>query len=404
MVGVLARRHAAEIDLTLPGADAPGRGRIQVGGISGASVHTIITTPDEPVIILTNDGREVASFSLRPELASGPGTQDAPALGDYPALAEAAASALARRLYDPELARSTQVRSYLAQLRGNAERARDDVEFIFGAAVAGRNHLSTSLPLIFKSPGEDSMRLLTAFRAAGDRSPIRVEFDDEQGLAVLRVDAFIDAADVDAAMNAVIAHEPAVRGLVIDLWQTPGVTLASLALLPWLLDAPTEVGQVIGPQQRSAVLSGDSSALDAVDISTAGDIDRLEGLIDLGGGAAIRVVPRPERFTGPVAVVIGRRTTTTAEPLAWTLQRTGRARLFGRPTPGRPLISRPEELGQGWVVWLPAAQWRDTSGQPRPLELGRGVRPSESADRSPAREAARRWVRARFEQADAVEP
>jgi len=359
----------------------PGEGWIGVGGIRSARAKTRITSPGAPIEILAPDGRRVATMTLEPIDADGP------PLDNYPALADGVQAAIDSRLFDRSLVNSPQVRSYVSQVRKGAKSAQDDVEFIFSAVLAGRNTIKFSLPLLLRRADLSSQ----AYIGEQDKSAaatLRVTMDHRSGIATLKVDAFLDAGDVDRIFAQIIAWNP--KGLLIDMNNTPGVTLASLRAASWLLDAPTDAGFVFGPAQRADALAGNLDGFPRAEISSASSVSSLESTLDTLGAAAIVIMPEPGGYRGPVAILCTSKTSTSAEPLAWVLQSTGRARIFGKPTAGKPLISRPIPIGSDWVIWLAACDYRPPVGEPM---NGRGVRPDSDEPKDQAKASARGWLK-----------
>jgi hypothetical protein len=361
----------------LPTGDSPATGHIGAGKFRSAAVTTRLTSFDSDIEILTPDGRRIATMRIEREDA------DAPPPSDYPALADRIATAFKAGVYDRSVASSFQAGRYLAQVRSSARIARDDVEFIFGSAIAGRN-VKSSLPLVLRNA---EMQAPGALAARGDLPTISVSFDPVTSIASLRFDAFLGAADVDAAFEEALAFDPA--GLFIDLRNCPGVTLASLRVLSWVCDQPVDAGVFFGQRQRAAALKSGRTAFAEHAIDSASSIATIEAALDANGAARIRVQPVARAFHGPVAVRISSRTTTSAEPLADILKRTGRARIFGESTAGRPYLSRPLDIGQGWVLWLATCDYRGPAGE---RISAKGVRPDVEAARTQSRSAAIAWL------------
>jgi C-terminal processing protease CtpA/Prc len=89
------------------------------------------------------------------------------------------------------------------------------------------------------------------------------------------------------------------------------------------------------------------------------------------------IEPAATTFAGPAYVLTAARTTTSAEALVRVLQMSGRAPAIGQPTGGKPLISKPIDVRQGWTLWLAAYDYAPPSTTPsRP---GRAVRPDVPA-------------------------
>lgn len=370
-----------------PGGGQPGEGWIGLGGIRSARARTRITSPGAPVEILAPDGRRVATMTLQPIAADGP------PLDDYVALAAGVEEAVGLRLFDRSLVRSGQVRGYLSQLSRSAKSAQDDVEFIFGAVVAGRSNIGFALPLIFRRADLASHMAVSADDDADDgeevagSATLRATLDPQTGIATLKVDAFLDAADVDRVFERIVAWEP--KGLVIDLNTSPGVTLASLRAASWLLGSPTDAGSFFGPDRRDEALEAGAAALfTRVELASPGSVAAVESAIDAIGAAMVVVMPAARVYQGPVAVLTSRRTSTSAEPLVRVLRDAGRVRVFGSSTAGKPQISRPIPIGTNWVLWLAACDYMTPSGE----RLERGVRPDVELSKDQAKRAALEWL------------
>lgn len=362
---------------SVPEGTLPGEGWLGIGGIRAVGVKTRMTSADGPIDLLTPEGRRAATLTLTPSGA------DEPPLADYPALATRIDAAFRERIFDRDLTSTSGVRAYLSQLTSSAKLAHDDVEFIFGSVVAARNNVKFSLPI-------------TIPRAAGGLSDpenpelatVRATFDQRSHIATLKVEAFLDAADVDLAFEKILNGNPS--GLIIDLRNCPGVTLASLRTACWLLDKPTDAGFFYGPASRADALAGRTDAFQRAEINSAAAVAETEATLDSRGAVTVIIQPESRRFTGPVAVLISKRTTTSAEPLVWLLKSTGRARIFGAPTVGRPTLSRPIDIGQGWDYWLPAFDYSPAVGD---RFNDKGIKPDVEGGRDSSRFAAWRWIR-----------
>jgi hypothetical protein len=364
---------------SLPHDGRPGRGTLGPG-VKSAQVRTKMTSASGPVELYGPDDHRVGTMTIRPVRA------DETAGADYPALAASVERAFTERLYDASMLQSGQVRGYLRQLRNNAAASQDDVEFIFGAVVAGRNNIKFALPLVLKRFDPDWRTQLGGLKDAG-MATLRVTYDDETGIATLKAEAFLDTADVDRAFEEVLSHNP--RALVLDLRGCPGVTLASLRVVSWLIDAPVDAGTFFGAAARPSVKAGKLEDVAHAELSSAESVEAIEKLLDGGGAARVTILPAQRRFAGPVAVLTTSKTTTSTEALAWTLKCSGRARLFGSPTAGRPTLSRPVDIGQGWVVWMPSLDYRPPSGE----RTDRGCRPDvDSSSKERAKQGARAWL------------
>jgi hypothetical protein len=389
---------------SLPDGGKPGEGALGPGQVSYAQAHTRITSASAPVDLLTPDGRRVAAMTLRAAASDESSAPPAPA-ADYPALANGVEAAIRERLFDRSLVSSNQVRSFIHHLKSNSREARDDIEFIFGAVVAARAHVSFALPLVFKALDPDWKSQVSALADNG-LATYKVTYDAPTGVATCKFDVFLTATEVDRAFRQVLSYRP--RSILIDLRGCPGVTLASLRVVSWLIDEPVDAGAFFDADHRDLAKRGRAGDLPQLVLDSPAAADGIEQFLDARGAARILISPERDHFGGPVAVLTTGRSTTSSEPLAWTLKAASlsapptpgqppapprdRIRLFGQSTAGRPTLSRPIDIGQGWVVWLPTLDYLP----PAPLSkdrTDRGCRPHfEDASKEKAKLAAMQWL------------
>jgi hypothetical protein len=353
-----------------PGMGKVAEGWIKAGKIKNARMQTRMTSADGPIELLSKEGHRIGTIILVPARA------DDPPFADYPAVADGVAQALATRLYDPSLARTSQVRGYVRQLRKAAGVAGDDVEFIFGNGAAAYRNLKFSWPIVAKKE-------VPSLHPAGvdplEMGTMELRTDEKTGIATIEVKAFLNAEEVDKVFRQVIALDPV--ALKIDLLKCPGVTLSSLRLASFLVTEPTLVGAFYNSQHRDMARSGKVENFPTVHIDSAESVRHAETALDLHGAVNIVVHPAATRYEGPVAVLTTEKTVTSAEPLVWVLKNHSHARVHGQNTAGKPQISRPVDVGQGWVVWVASADYRPPTGE----RVDRGIEPhfpARSRDRA----------------------
>lgn len=369
---------------TLPTDSNPGEGTIGVGSISAFRAATSMPTPDGPIEIRWKDNRLIALMTLA---STSPSTHFA----DYPALALAARDALPRHYFDPALARSRAVASYFDDLQSGAAAADDDLEFLFSAAFAARKHIARhGTPLLYPllTPGAD--RLFQG--KAQPPRPYRVSADAASGITLLRIDAFVDDATTDAAISEALATKPS--ALILDLRTCPGIELTAFRAAASFFTSPVEAGAFFGPEDRDRWLQGDVPSAATLEFSVNNDSSNASAQLLTLGAARLRVLPRPDAYSGPLVVLTSRRTSSTAEALATLLVRSGRAHSFGEPTAGRPLLSREVELGQDWAMRIAAFDYRPATGE---RISPRGELPTTRCPREDALNLAREWLAAEMD-------
>jgi hypothetical protein len=362
----------------LPSEGEVAEGTIGAGKYKDASVLTRMTDPRGDIELISKDGRKIAVMRLEPEAGSS-------TMADYKAMARNIERAVGERIYDKYQADSGAVRSYLRQVRRNAGMAKDDVEFIFGAAIAGRN-IKFSLPLVMKDADLNSNPLTQGW-SESDLATTEVKFDENTRIAEIRFDAFLGAEDVDKAFQQALKHDPI--GIFIDVRNCPGVTLASLRVISWIATAPVDAGIFFGQKHRDQVIRGRTADIPVLTLDSAASVAEIEKSLDAQGAGRVMIHPIADPFTGPVAVRISKKTTTSAEPMVHILKQTGRAGIFGNKTAGRPYLSRPIDISQGWVLWLATCDYRDAAGR----KIDKGIEPDAAIpSKNQARLTAIKWL------------
>ncbi len=158
----------------------------------------------------------------------------------------------------------------------------------------------------------------------------------------------MQADAVDHAFEEILSKHPC--GIILDLHTCVGVEISSLRAAAWVIDKPLDAGIFFGRDQRSTVLHGKTTDVPPVTVSDAASFVALQKTLDTRGSAHITVAPDPNAFRGPVAILTSNRTSSSAELPVWLLKHSGRAKVYGEATAGRPLLAREVGVGQGWVL------------------------------------------------------
>ncbi len=156
----------------------------------------------------------------------------------------------------------------------------------------------------------------------------------------VRLNVFLDPEEVMPRFEKAVRECLPCKGFIIDLRGNPGgIGGMSMGMAGWFF---RRGGQRLGTM-RSRFLTED-----------------------------FEIHPRPETFTGNVAVLVDGRSASTAEILAAGLQDLGRARIFGTPTAGAALPSQILKLPNGDGFQYAVASYVSRNG--KKLE-GQGVAP-----------------------------
>jgi hypothetical protein len=319
-------------------------------------------------------GPAVGTFTAVRDTAPGP-------LRDYEALARAIRQTALDFVFDPRLPRSALWQEFFAGVDKGMRDAVDDLDAL-AAFYAGLPRLRLSHLNLVRDPELARMPLDSIItRVAGPPDSLvslQIFSPDVAYLWVRKWDQV--TAEIDRAFRRVDSLH--VGTLIIDIRGNPGGDNSAGAPLAHLYRDTSHAGVFLTNKWFSFNPAPPTGrALDELPLVTRDD--GLEIIHALREHGAVRVAsaPREPYFAGRVYVLINGGSGSASEPLAHHLKSTGRATLIGEPTAGRMLTALPHDLGQGWVLVLPEADYYASDGVR--LE-GRGVTPHISV---PWREA-----------------
>lgn len=183
----------------------------------------------------------------------------------------------------------------------------------------------------------------------------------------IALSAFFDPAEVMKSFAADIKGFGDARGIIVDLRGNPGgLGAMAMGMGGWFVTEPN--------LSLGTMITRDTE---------------LEFVLN----------PQPDPYSGPVAILIDELSMSTSEIMAAGLQDLGRARIFGRPSPGAALPSVIEKLPNGDGFQYAFANYISAGGK---APEGHGVVPDELvpidrqallSGKDPALEAAVTWIR-----------
>jgi carboxyl-terminal processing protease len=160
------------------------------------------------------------------------------------------------------------------------------------------------------------------------------------GVGYIRLNIFFDPVSVMPEMEQAIGDLRSAPGIILDLRGNPGgLSMMAMGVAGWFV---SEEGEILGT------------------------------MMGRGSKTQFEIYPRPEPYTGKLAVLVDGASGSTSEILAQGLKDLGRARIFGMRTAGEALPSAIIVLPDGDRFQYPEANY--TSFKGRVLE-GNGVEP-----------------------------
>jgi len=211
--------------------------------------------------------------------------------------------------------------------------------------------------MIHKLPGS---HLALIWRKGAMGLPQRVIAEHRKlagGAGYIRLNIFLDPVSVMPEFERAIGDLRSTPGIVLDLRGNPGgLEVMAMGIAGWFVG---DEGKILG------TMTGRTSQRE------------------------FEINPRPEPYTGKLAILIDGGSGSTSEILAQGLKDLGRARLFGARTMGEALPSQVIPLPDGDRFQYPEANY--TSFKGRMLE-GNGVEPDVATASDLALEAAVNWI------------
>lgn len=360
-----------------PSEELPGVGTMGFGTRGSMRMETRIRESGAPVELLLKDGRTVATISLtRSEYMAS-------AFVDHASLVNNLRDALAHHYYDPIRAVSPDMSRYLDDLTQGASKAKDDIEFFLVQALAARQSPKVPAILMYPKAPRDSRELPGV---ADPILPYQVIKSASTNIVTIRFDAILSDAAIDECFDKALALNP--RGIVIDLRQTAALDVGVLRILSYISADPINAGIFVGRTDRDAILSGGVPAR-TIELRSPDDFEALRSTIEQGMSVAAIVLPHERRYTGPVAITIGKRAGGPTEMLVHAIRAHWLAPVFGEPTSGRPWLAQELDLSQGWVARVPMAECITAE---RGTLTDTGVQPWKPVRGMGGTQAARRWI------------
>ena len=310
-------------------------------------------------------------------------------MDDYGALLERIEAKAEAQIYRREVLDDAGWQDFLSTLRDDLPVIRDDMDML--VAWFGATDL---LPVSHIRLQRGGPAIEDMFEQASEASDELLSLEWEDSVAVVRVPSFAVSVDAFAEQLAgVFGQIQQASALVLDLRGNTGGNLSAMLIGAHLMGEQTGVGYFVS-RSWWRMYSDEPTperATERLPVLDEPDLKRFFEHLNQDGGLRGRVQPRTPRYAGPVYVLIDDSTASASEPLAWQLQHGG-ATLVGESTAGAMLSSDRFDVGNGWWLILPVADYYTAEG--KRLE-GRGVQPDHPSASDEALETALELIRNR---------
>lgn len=291
---------------------------------------------------------------------------------------------LQANIYDPKVLLSSAYKNLQAEIHALSIQAKSESEFIDGFNLLWKNGPFSHVKLV-KSP-QNAKQMASYFdnmNVGGKGAYLTFQ----QDIAVLTVNTMIGQDtinQIDEAYQQISKQKP--DNLIIDLRNNQGGAFAVVPLVGHLLSQGLDAGVFLSHKY----LVNQSEAPSAPDIDKISpwqgwSISSFWQDAEINPITRIRFEPIPPLFAGAVYVLVSHKTASAAEMAAHAMQASGRAILVGEQTAGAMLSQKPYDLTNGWVLFLPFADY--VAGQYGRIE-GKGLQPDVASQAEQALDCA----------------
>ena len=277
-------------------------------------------------------------------------------LRDYPAVLEDFDAVVAGKVFAPADLEQPAYRDFRKQLGEVAVAAMDDLDLLFGFRWLWRNDPFSHFQ--FRRSAQTAEQMFTFFdeyRVGFEAAT--VEFLDD--VAVLKVRTMMGADTIEqiqAAYARINEEQP--QALVIDLRGNGGGAFAVKPLVEHVIDEPLDAGFFI-----SQVWNGKHDAPPTVEQALAAPVWHGWSIIAFWKAVQesdivrVQFTPAEPNYDGPVYVLLDERSASATEMAADALRSSGLTTLIGRQSAGEMLSQSMFDVGDGFIVNLPVADY-----------------------------------------------
>lgn len=290
---------------------------------------------------------------------------------EYSLLVDEIQQLMRTNVYNKAVVESAAFLSIQSDLHKLAKQSETDKEFIDGFnQLWGKGPFSHVQLQQSALSAAQLAKHLDAMNVADDA----VQLSFKHNVAILTVNTMMGNNTIASIKNAYqTIHESNPRALIIDLRKNPGGAFAIVPLVGHLLSNPLDAGVFLSRKYYDVNVNPPPSLQVSLQKPW-----REWSLLSFWRHAADNAItrvqfhPQSPTYTGLLYVLTSETTASAAELAAEAMRASGRATLVGTKTAGNMLSQKPYDLSNGWVIFLPFADYiAKDSGR---LE-GKGLQP-----------------------------
>ena len=275
---------------------------------------------------------------------------------DYSAILGGFDDVVASKIFSPDDLNSDSYRDFRAALGGIAAAATDDLDILFGFHIAWKNDPFSHFQLRrSEQSAEEMFAFFDSYRVGFEAAT--VEIDDGTATLTVRTMMGADTIEQIEAAYDTIAEAGADR-LIIDLRQNSGGAFAVKPLVEHVIDEPLDAGFFLSqvwnrdhdapPRNEEALAAPPWSGWSIVSFWQS---------VQERGITRVRFLPAEPNFDGEVYVLVDSASASATELAADAFRASGLATIVGETTAGEMLSQSMFDVGEGFVVSLPVADY-----------------------------------------------
>lgn len=275
---------------------------------------------------------------------------------DYPALLGEFDTVVASKVFAPDDLLTPGYRAFREGFGLLAQQATDDLDLLIGFRLLWKNDPFSHFQLRRShQTAAEMFEHFDSYRVGFDAAT--VEFDGDTAILSVRTMMGADTIEqIQAAYDRIAEAQP--DTLVIDLRGNSGGAFAVKPLVEHVIDEPVDAGYFISQvwNRKSDALPSREAVL-STEPWAGWSIIGFWNVVQTSDIVRVRFNPAEPNFDGPVYVLLDERSASATELAADALRSSGVTTLVGQQTAGEMLSQSMFDVGDGFLVSLPVADY-----------------------------------------------